>query len=148
MRHLFGMKPTYSRKNRLYQAFRELGQVIRTIFLLQYISSPQMRQQITATTNKVEGYNGFSKWVHFGGEGLISQNSPDEQEKQIKYLDLVTNALIYQNVVDLSRTLQTLKEEGYPVSREDMAALSPYLTRHIKRFGDYVLDFALNHSRN
>ena len=133
---------TYSRKNRLYQAFRELGQVIRTIFLLKYISSPQMRQQITATTNKVEGYNGFSKWVHFGGEGLISQNSPDEQEKQIKYLDLVTNALIYQNVVDLSRTLQILKEEGYPVSREDMAALSPYLTRHIKRFGDYVLDLS------
>ena len=47
-----------------------------------------------------------------------------------------------QNVVDLSRTLQTLKEEGHPVSREDMAVLSPYLTRHIKRFGDYVLDLS------
>jgi TnpA family transposase len=28
----------YSRKNRLYQAFQELGRVIRTVFLLQYIS--------------------------------------------------------------------------------------------------------------
>ncbi|MBR8841076.1 MAG: Tn3 family transposase, partial [Stigonema ocellatum SAG 48.90 = DSM 106950] len=42
---------SYSRKNRLYQAFRELGQVVRTIFLLQYISDRGLRQQITACTN-------------------------------------------------------------------------------------------------
>ena len=29
----------YSRKNRLYFAFRELGRVVRTIFLLNYLSS-------------------------------------------------------------------------------------------------------------
>ena len=37
----------YSRKNRLYQAFQELGRVIRTVFLLQYISDMKLRQQIT-----------------------------------------------------------------------------------------------------
>jgi TnpA family transposase len=30
---------TYSRKNRLYFAFRELGRAIRTDFLLRYLSS-------------------------------------------------------------------------------------------------------------
>lgn len=45
-----------SRKNRLYQAFRELGQVIRTIFLLQYISDaarcPPLRYVLgTSITN-------------------------------------------------------------------------------------------------
>jgi TnpA family transposase len=30
---------TYSRRNRLYQAFSELGRVIRTAFLLEYLSS-------------------------------------------------------------------------------------------------------------
>lgn len=50
-----------SKKNRLYQAFQELGRVIRTIFLLQYISDMKLREQITASTNKVEAYNGFSK---------------------------------------------------------------------------------------
>jgi TnpA family transposase len=29
---------TYSKKNRLYLAFQELGRVVRTVFLLQYIS--------------------------------------------------------------------------------------------------------------
>jgi TnpA family transposase/uncharacterized coiled-coil protein SlyX len=66
----------YSHKNKLYQAFRELGRVIRTIFLLQYISDIELRQQITASTNKMEAYNGFSKFFFFGGEGVISENDP------------------------------------------------------------------------
>lgn len=49
----------YSHKNKLYLAFKELGNVIRTIFLLEYISNIEMRQQITSSTNKAESYNGF-----------------------------------------------------------------------------------------
>jgi Tn3 transposase DDE domain len=61
------------------------------------------------------------------------------QEKRIKYNDLVANAVAIQNVIDLTRAVRELIREGYPVNREDLAALSPYQTRHIKRFGDYVL---------
>ncbi len=130
----------YSRKNRLYQAFRELGRVVRTAFLLSYISDLELRDQITATTNKVEAYNGFSKWLFFGGEGIIADNDPEEQEKVIKYNDLVANAVIFHNVVDQTRILRELKDEGFPVTREDVATLSPYVTSHIKRFGDYIID--------
>src|SRR5712671_5878469 len=35
--------------------------------------------------NKVEAYNGFAKWLFFGGEGIIAENDPEEQEKMIKY---------------------------------------------------------------
>ena len=54
--------------------------------------------------------------------------------------DLVANAVIFQNVVDQSRLLAELIAEGFPVQREDVLALSPYLTLPIKRFGDYILD--------
>lgn len=132
-----------SRKARLYQAFREVGRVVRTVFLLQYLADPEMRQQITAMTNKVEAYNGFAGWLFFGGEGIIAENNPEEQEKIIKYNDLVANAVIFQNVVDVSRVLHALIAEGYPVTREDIAALSRYLTRHVKRFGDYFIDLSV-----
>ena len=130
----------YSRKNRLYQAFQELGRVIRTVFLLQYISDMKLRKQITAATNIVEAYNGFSKWFFFGGFGVISNNDPIEQEKIIKYNDLVANAVIFQNVVDLTDVLRDLLKAGYSITREDVAALSPYMTSNIKRFGDYMID--------
>ena len=130
----------YSRKNRLYQAFRELGRVVRTVFLLDYLANPHLRQQITDKTNKVEAYNGFAKWLFFGGEGIIAENDPEEQEKMIKYNDLVANAVIFQNVVDQSRILAELVTEGFPVHQDDVATLSPYPTSHLKRFGDYVVD--------
>ncbi|MGN4512098.1 Tn3 family transposase [Bacillus thuringiensis] len=129
-----------SKKNRLYQAFQELGRVIRTIFLLQYISDMKLREQITASTNKVEAYNGFSKWLFFGGDGIITENDPIEQEKRIKYNELITNSVIFQNVVDITTILWQLKNEGYRFSRQDLERISPYITRHIKRFGDYVID--------
>ncbi len=54
----------------------------------------------------------------------------------------MANAVIFQNVADVSRVLHELIAEGYQVKREDVAALSPYLTRHIKGFGDYFIDLS------
>lgn len=131
---------TYSRKNRLYLAAREVGRVVRTIFLREYIADLRLRQEITASTNKVEAYNGFAKFLFFGGEGLIGEHDREEQEKCIKYNDLIANAVIFQNVVDMTYVLRDLIREGYPMPRAAVASLSPYLTRKVKRFGDYAVD--------
>ena len=128
-----------SRKNRLYQGFRELGRVIRTLFLLRYISDQPLRMQITASTNKVESYNGFVKWLFFGSEATIMDHDPEEGAKRIKYADVLANAVILHNVYDMAKVITTLIDEGYPVQIRDLATLSPYSTAHIKRFGDYVL---------
>lgn len=50
------------------------------------------------------------------------------------------SAVILQNTVDISYTVRALSEEGYKVDRALLATLSPYLTRHLKRYGDYVVD--------
>ncbi|PPT92045.1 Tn3 family transposase, partial [Xanthomonas arboricola] len=130
----------YSRKNRLYQAFKALGSAVRTLFLLQYISNRELREQITASTNKVEAYNGFAKYFFFGGEGVIADNDPVEQEKAVQYNDLVSNAVIFYNVVEQTRIMTSLMRQGWKITREDVAFLSPYVTSHVKRFGDYLID--------
>jgi hypothetical protein len=119
-----------------------LGRVVRTVFLLEYLNDAQLREHITATTNKVEAYNGFAKWLNFGGEGVIDTLDPVEQEKHLKYNHLVANAAAIQNVIDLTRAVRTLQADGYIIQRDDLAQLSPYQTRGLKRFGDYTL--ALN----
>jgi hypothetical protein len=48
--------------------------------------------------------------------------------------------VIFHNVVDQTRILRELKQEGFPINRADVATLSPYPTGHIKRFGDYIVD--------
>ena len=43
--------------------------------MLEYLGDAQLREHITATTNKVEAYNGFAKWLNFGGEGVIDNSN-------------------------------------------------------------------------
>jgi TnpA family transposase len=131
----------YSRQSSLYKAFSELGRVERTLFLLDYMSSADMRRHIRAETNKVESYHNFTDWIAFGGPVLRS-GDPVEQEKRIKYRDLVANAVMLHNVVDMTRVLRDLQQEGICVTPEIVSRLSPYLTEHIKRFGQYLLDMA------
>ncbi|WUO18066.1 transposase (plasmid) [Streptomyces sp. NBC_00289] len=126
-----------SRKNAHYAAFREVGRVIRTIQLLRYLSDPQMRRRVTAATNKVEAYNGFSEWVRFGNRGVITDNDPVEQEKAVKFNALLTDCLIFHNTLDIAEVVRQLQSEGWKAEPEDLAEVSPYLTEKIMRFGEY-----------
>lgn len=72
----------YSRKNRLYHAFKALGSAARTLFLLQYISDSDLREQITASTNKVESYNGFAKYLFFGAKASSERTIRSNKRRQ------------------------------------------------------------------
>ena len=86
-------------------------------------------------------------WLDFGGDGVIRSRDPVEQEKHIKYLNLVANAVMLQNVVDLTDAMSDLAKSGYLVTSELASHLSPYITEHIKRFGEYVLDMDVPESK-
>lgn len=131
---------TFSRKNKLYWAFRELGKVVRTLFLLNYIDDVEVRKTINAATNKSEEFNGFVKWAFFGGEGIIAENALHEQRKIVRYNQLVANMIILHNVEQMTQVLAELRDEGQTISSEVLAGLSPCRTAHINRYGDYTLD--------
>lgn len=128
-------------RNKLFLAAQELGRAVRTIFLLKWISQAELRRDVTANTNKIEAYNGFAKWLSFGGD-VIPENDPDEQQKRLRYNDLIAACVILQNAVDMTRTLRQRTVEHKPVHHADLAFLSPYGTQHVKRFGEYTLDLA------
>ena len=132
---------TYSRKNRLYLAFRELGRVVRTVYLLQLIGDEEMRRMISTATNTSESWNAFIQWIAFGGQGIIKANNREEQRKIIRYNHLVANLVIFYNVVTMTGVLRNLVDEGYPITPEILARLSPYKTEHVNRFGQYELRF-------
>jgi TnpA family transposase len=132
---------TYSRKNKLYQAFRELGMVIRTIFLLNYVSDIDLRRIIQGAQNKNESFNEFVQWLSFGND-IIAENNREEQRKIIKYNHLVANAVIFYNVFHMSIILQDLAAKGYTITDRIIECMSPYIRDHIIRFGKF--DFNKN----
>ncbi|MGW6797280.1 Tn3 family transposase [Streptomyces sp. NPDC055039] len=126
-----------SRKNATYAAFREVGHVIRTVQLLRYLSDPPLRRRVTAATNKFESFNRFSQWIGFGNRSVIADNDPIAQEKAMKFNALLTNAMIFHNAPDIAEIVRQLLEEGWEIDPEDLAHISPYLTEHINRIGEY-----------
>ena len=115
---------SHNRKNKLSKAFRELGRVERTLFLLRYISEPDFRT-IRAETTKIESYNAFLDWIGFGGT-VIKSGDLVEQNKQNKYMNFVANAILLHNVVAMTDIIKNLVAEGHPVTRKHIACLSPF----------------------
>jgi len=107
-----------SRKNRIYKVFREVGGSVRTVALLRYLADPQLRGRITAATNKVESYNGFSHWLAFGNNGVLADNDPDEQEKLIKMNTLLANLVIFHNALDIMDVVRKLVAEGWLITAD------------------------------
>ena len=130
---------SYSRQNKPNRAFRELGRVERTLFLLRYISEADFRQSIRAETTKVESYNDFLDWIGFGGS-ILKSGDPVEQTKQVKYMDLVANTIMLHNVSDLTDVLTDMVAVGWPLTMELISRLSPCMRERIRRFGQYMLD--------
>jgi TnpA family transposase len=129
---------TASRKNKLYFAFRELGRVVRTTFLLEYIGDEELRRIIQAAQNKCEGFNQFAQWVFFGAD-TITENVRDDQLKIIKYNHLISNLVIFHNCHSITQALKELEAEGMKLTPELIAGFSPYRTSHLNRFGLFEL---------
>ena len=129
---------SYSRRNIIYRAFRELGRVLRTIYLLRWIDSEELRRTVTHEANKTEHFHDFAAHLNIGSRGVLRTNSPVDQEKAVIANQLLANSVIAQTVVDQTRIIQQLKREGYPFALSDAKHLSPYLTRHLLRFGKFT----------
>ena len=128
---------SYSTKNRFALALKELGNAVRTTYLLEWIMDESLRRTVHKGTTKIERHHKFAKHLAFGAGGHLRSNNPADQEKAIVYNELVTNAVALQNVVDQTQALHTLKSKGVNICAADLAFLSPYATSKLKRFGDY-----------
>lgn len=126
--------------SKLAQAYRELGRVRRTGFFLRLMADPALRAVIHKETNKSEHFNNFAKWLGFGSAGVIRENDRAEQQKAIKYNLLLANAMLFYTTVTLANDLRALIKEGYQVDAAAVAALSPYATHGLERFGTYTLN--------
>ncbi|WP_413807633.1 Tn3 family transposase [Streptomyces sp. OE57] len=113
---------------------------IQAVVLLRYLSDSQLREQITRATNKAEAYNGYTKWLHFGGDGYLRSRDPELQEKAVKFLDLMANSIIFSTTVDMTDALRQMAAQGWEVNPDDIAALSPHRRDNVLRFGDYITD--------
>lgn len=124
-----------------YAALCELGKVLRTIFVCQYLHRLELRREIHEGLNVVETWNGTTNFIFFGKTGEISSNNPEAQEISMLALQLLQNCLVYINTLMIQRVLAD-DQWRVRMTTEDWRALSPLMHHHINPYGEFKLNLS------
>lgn len=128
---------SYPRQNGLAVALRELGRIERSLFILDWLQSVELRRRVNAGLNKGEARNALARAVFFYRLGEIRDRSFEQQRYRASGLNLVTAAIILWNTVYLERATNALRSVQ-PVEESMLRYLSPLGWEHINLTGDYL----------
>lgn len=103
---------SYPRQNGLAVALRELGRIERTLFILSWLQSVELRRRVHAELNKGEARNALARAVFLCRLGEIRDRSFEQQRYRASGLTLVTAAIALWNTVYIERAVQVLTRSG------------------------------------
>ncbi len=129
---------SYPRQNGLAVALRELGRIERTLFILDWLQSVELRRRVHAGLNKGEARNALARAVFFNRLGEIRDRSFEQQRYRASGLNLVTAAIVLWNTVYLERATKALNSHAQIVDDALLQYLSPLGWEHINLTGDYL----------
>jgi TnpA family transposase len=129
---------SYPRQNGLAVALRELGRIERSIFILDWLQSLELRRRVTAGLNKGESRNALARAVFFNRLGEIRDKSYEQQRYRASGLTLVTAAIVLWNTVYMERATEALEKQGIKINPDWYQYLSPLGWEHINLTGDYI----------
>ena len=128
------------RKNRpsgLAKALMNLGRIIKTLYLLNYIDDEEYRRHILIQLNKGESRHNLARTIYYGRRGEIYEKYREGQEDQLSSLGLVTNSIVVWNSIYIQAALDYLRSIGEIINPEDEAKLSPLMQGHINFLGNF-----------
>ena len=132
---IVGKLSAYRRKNRTERALWEFDNIIRSLYLLDYIDSPVLRHNVQRALNRGEAYHQLRRSIAYAHGGRFRVRSQHEQEVWNECSRLVGNAVVYYNALILSEALAELESRGNLASAEVLKRVSPVAWQHITTMG-------------
>lgn len=124
-----------------YRALSELGKVLKTIFLCEYLSSEEVRREIHEGLNVVENWNSANSFIFYGKGGEIQTNRMEDQEVAVLALHLLQNCLVLINTLMIQEVLlEQNKSLLQKLTPEDFRALTPLIYAHVNPYGTFKLN--------
>ena len=87
----------YRRQNQLDLALQELGRIERTLFMLDWLESPELRRRCHAGLNKSEQRHFLAQVICTFKQGRIADRGAEAQQFRASGLNLVIAAIVYWN---------------------------------------------------
>ncbi|WP_145206870.1 Tn3 family transposase [Sphingobium sp. B2] len=132
----------YERQNQLDLALQEIGRVERSLFMLDWLESPALRQRCQAGLNKSEQRHQLTQAICTFKQGRIAERSHEAQQFRASGLNLVIAAIVYWNSTYFADAVGHLRSQGEIIPDELLAHTSPVEWNHIAFSGDFLWDRA------
>ena len=130
----------FQTSNRFHAANRELGRTLKTEFVLQYMSEPQLRARVRRGLLKVEQLHALARAVYYGQRGRISAREVYDQMKTCSCLTLILACTIYWQAREISRMTAT---PDFPFDHDLLRHVSPIEWKNVILYGEIKIDPAM-----
>jgi len=83
-----------SPSNRLAKALTQLGQLVKTIYILRFVNDAPLRQQVRTQLSRGESRQDVAQRMFFADQGLFRSGDYDQMMNRASCLSLLSNAVL------------------------------------------------------
>jgi TnpA family transposase len=134
---IVGKLNAYARKNKTRQALWEYDSIFQSLYLLDFIDSATLRQNVQRALNWGENYHQLRRAVSYANFGKLRFTTEEEQQIWSECSRLITNCIIFYNALILSLLLAKKEAAGDAVGALLVTQISPIAWQHINFYGRY-----------
>ncbi|MBE0524916.1 MAG: Tn3 family transposase [Methanosarcinales archaeon] len=130
----------YTVKNHFYRANRELGRIIKTEYILQYMSDKSLRQRTRRGLLKGEQIHALARDLNYGKRRRINSRDLQEQRNSCSCLNLILACIIYWQAKEINKVIMENYPENSSIDLSFMEHISPIAWDNVVLYGEYVLN--------
>ena len=119
-------------------ALAELGRIVKTIHVLDYVNDGEKRRRILVQLNRHELRHRLARRLCHGRRGELTTGYREGQEEKLGALGLMLNVIALWNAIYIQAVVENLEAQGQAIDPADLARISPLVHRHINFLGRYA----------
>jgi TnpA family transposase len=128
---------SYARQNQTKKALWELDNIRRSIYILDFIDDPTLRQSVQKALNRGEAYHRMRRAISYVNSGKFRVKTEAEQQIWNECSRLIGNAIIYYNTLLLSRVYEQKLAADDLEAIKILKGTSPVAWRNVNLIGNF-----------
>jgi TnpA family transposase len=126
--------------DRLSKAFTNLGRIIKTQYILRYLTDLELRQTVQLQLNKGEYRHKLPRRIFFADQGEFTTGDYEEIMNKASCLSLVSNAILYWNTIKINDIVEKLRSQEEVIDNETLSHISLLPFKHVVPNGTYFIE--------
>lgn len=125
--------------DRVSKAFTNLGRILKTEYILRYLTDPELRRTVQLQLNKGEYRHKLPRRIFFADQGEFTTGDYEEIMNKASCLSLVSNAILYWNTLKITEIVDNLRHQGAEIDNDTLAHISLLPVKHVVPNGTYFI---------